>query len=287
MDVVLDIGISGVLMGLVYALLALGLTVIFGIMDTVNFAHGEFLMLGMYAGYLTYAYLYPEPLAGVPVAGLVGMLLGVLAYTLLVKRLLSGPPIAQIFGTFGLMLFLRYGALAVFGPNLRSATQGLVVAKRLVVGGLTLDAAKVVAAAGSAFLFGLVYLMLRRTKLGLALQATAANREAARYMGIDTDRMNLIGWALGGATAGMAGALLVNFYYVSPTVGMVFSMITFTTVALGGFGSVPGALIAGLLVGLIEVFTAQVISPQLKLAVIYTVFFLVVLFRPRGLLGAR
>lgn len=287
MQIVLDIGISGVLMGLIYALLALGLTVIFGIMDTVNFAHGEFLMLGMYAGYLTYAHAVPDPLMGVPVAGVVGMLLGMLSYKLLVNRLLTGPPIAQIFGTFGLMLFLRYGALAVFGPNLRSATTGLVVGKRLLLGGLTLDAAKVVAAVGSALLFGLVYYMLRKSRLGLALQATSTNREAARYMGINTEAMNLVGWALGGATAGMAGALLVNFYYVSPTVGMVFAMITFTTVALGGFGSVPGALVAGILVGLVEVFTAQVISPQLKLAVIYVVFFLVVSLRPYGLLGAR
>lgn len=274
-------------MGLTYALLALGLTVIFGVMDMVNFAHGEFLMIGMYAAYLTAAHVFPDPLVGVPVAGLIGLVLGALSYRLLVRRLLQGPTIAQIFGTFGLMLFLRYGALAVFGPNLRSAPGGLVVGQRLVLGGLVLDGAKVTAAAGSALLFALIYWFLQRTRVGLGLRATAAHREAARYMGVDTDAMNSIGWAIGGATAGMAGALLVNFYYVSPTVGMVFAMITFTTVALGGFGSVPGAFVAGIIVGVVEAVTAQYFSPQLKLAVIYLVFFLVVLLRPHGLLGAR
>lgn len=285
--VVADVVLSGVLMGFVYSLLALGLTVIFGVMDTVNFAHGEFLMIGMYTAYLTATHLFPDPLAGVPLAAAVGLLLGVLAYVVLVRRLLRGPMIAQLFGTFGLMLFLRYGALAVFGPDLRSVTRGLLIGKRLEAGGLVLDATKLAAALGSALLFGLIYLLLQKTRVGTALRATSVNREAAGYMGIDTDRMNTLGWAIGGATAGVAGALLTNFYYVSPTIGMVFVMITFATVALGGFGSVQGAFVAGVAVGLVQMLAAHFITPELKLAFVYLVYFLVVLLRPHGLLGGR
>ncbi|MBE3598794.1 MAG: branched-chain amino acid ABC transporter permease [Limnochordaceae bacterium] len=285
--VLADVLVSGVLMGLVYALLALGLTIIFGVMDTVNFAHGEFLMIGMYAAWLTATYVFPDPLAGLPVAAAVGALLGVAAYALLVRRLLRGPMVAQLFGTFGLMLFLRYGALAVFGPNVRSVTHGVLLGKRVLLGGIVLDATRLAAAAGSAVLFGLVYVLLQRTRVGVALRATAVNREAAQYMGIDTERMNALGWAIGGATAGMAGALLTNFYYVSPTVGTLFAMITFTAVALGGFGSVPGAFVAGILVGVVQMLAAQYVAAELKLAFVYLVYFLAVMIRPQGLLGVR
>ncbi|MEW6048946.1 MAG: branched-chain amino acid ABC transporter permease, partial [Bacillota bacterium] len=114
--VLTDVVLSGILMGFVYSLLAVGLTVIFGIMDMVNFAHGEFLMVGMYTGWLTATYVFPDPLVGLPISALIGLALGVVSYVALVRRLLRGPMIAQLFGTFGLMLFLRYGALALFGP---------------------------------------------------------------------------------------------------------------------------------------------------------------------------
>ena len=285
--VLADVLVSGMLMGLVYALLALGLTVVFGVMDMVNFAHGEFLMLGMYTAWLAATHLFPDPLVGLPLAAAVGALLGVAAYYGLVRHLLRGPMVAQLFGTFGLMLFLRYGALAVFGPDLRAVTQGALIGQRLVLGGIAVDATRVVAAVGSALLFGFVYLLLHRTRVGAALRATAVNQEAARFMGIHTERTHALAWAIGGSTAGMAGALLTNFYYVSPTVGTVFAMITFATVALGGFGSVPGALVAGVLVGIVQMVTAQYVTSELKLAFIYLVYLAVVILRPQGLLGGR
>jgi branched-chain amino acid transport system permease protein len=284
--IIANVLVSGLLMGFVYSLLALGLTVIFGVMDIVNFAHGEFLMIGMYVGYLA-TYIYPDPLVGLPFAAVAGFLLGGIVYVLLVRRLLRGPMIAQLFGTFGLMLFLRYGALFLFGPSLRAVTEGVLIGRRFLVGGVVLDATKLAAAGGSILLFGIVYFILQKTKLGTALRATAVNREAARYMGIDTDHMNALAWGIGGATAGVAGALLANFYYLSPTIGMVFVMITFATVALGGFGSIPGAFIAGIIVGLVQMLAAQYVTPELKLAFIYLLYFLVVIVRPQGLLGRK
>lgn len=279
--------ISGVLMGLIFGLVALGLTIIFGVMDIVNFAHGEFLMVGMYAGHLTATGLGVDPLVSIPVAGLVGFLLGIVSYYTLVRRLLEGPMIAQLFGTFGLMLFLRYLAMFMFGPDYKTLFTGVLVGKSINLSGIIVNVPKLAAGLLSIIFFLAIYWMLHRTKLGMSLRATSIHTEAAQYMGVNTGNMNALAWGIGGATVGMAGALLVNFYYVYPTIGLLFTMIAFATVALGGFGSIMGAFVAGILIGLIMVLSGQFISSELKLSFIYATYFLVVLFRPQGLFGAK
>src|SRR3972149_1937281 len=250
--IIIDAILQGILMGLLFALVALGLTIIFGVMDIVNFAHGEFLMIGMYPAYGTSLLLHIDPLITLPASAVVGMLLGLASYYWLVKYLLRGPMIAQLFGTFGLMLFLRYLAQFLFGTDYRIVQKGLLVGKSLSLGSFILDWTKLSAAILSLLAFFFVYNLLHRTKLGKALRATALNKEAAAYMGIKTDRMNALAWAIGGGTVGIAGGLLVNFWYVYPTVGILFVMIAFASVALGGFGSIKGAFFAGILVGMIE-----------------------------------
>jgi len=133
--------------------------------------------------------------------------------------------------------------------------------------------------------FLLVYWIINYTKTGKALLATSIDAEAASYMGIKTEWMNGLAWGLGGATVGIAGALLINFYYVYPTVGILFCMLAFATVALGGFGSIKGAFLAGLIIGLIETFFGQFVSSELKFAVIYALYFIVVALRPEGMFG--
>ncbi len=271
-------------MGLVFAFISLGLSLIFGVMNIVNFAHGEFLMVGMYVAFLTSSYLPLDPLASLPFAAAMGFLLGILSYHLLIQRILRGPIVAQLFGTFGLMLFLRYLAMFVFGPDVRSITHGILVGKTLSLGWVMIDASKVVPAGLCLVLFALVYWMINRTKLGRALRATSLDAEAARYMGIDTEKMSALAWGIGGATVGIAGALIAHFYYVTPTVGMLFVLIAFATVALGGFGSISGAFLAGLIIGLIQVLGGHYLS-ELKFTFIYITYFLTVVFRPRGLFG--
>jgi branched-chain amino acid transport system permease protein len=180
------------------------------------------------------------------------MLLGWVSYYGLVRYLLRGPMISQLFGTFGLMLFLRYLAQFLFGTDYRIIQKGWLVGSSLSVGPFRLDGTKLSAAVLSLLAFLFVYLLLHRTKLGKALRATALNKEAAAYMGIRTDRMNALAWVIGGGTVGIAGGLLVNFWYVYPTVGLLFVMIAFASVALGGFGSIQGAFFAGILIGMIE-----------------------------------
>jgi branched-chain amino acid transport system permease protein len=284
MELTVQLLIYGILMGLVFALIALGLSLIFGVMNIVNFAHGEFLMVGMYIAYLLSTFLHLDPLLSLPLAAAVGYVLGIMSYHFLIHHILRGPMVAQLFGTFGLMLFLRYLAMYLFTPDVRSIKEGLLVGKTLSLGWVTLDLSKSVSAALCMLCFGIVYWMIYRTKLGRALRATSIDSEAARYMGIDTKKMNALAWGIGGATVALAGSLLAHFYYVTPTVGMLFTLIAFAIVALGGFGSITGAFIAGIIIGLIMVVSGHFLS-ELKFTFVYIVYFLVVVLRPRGLFG--
>ena len=301
MEILLSALVSGLLLGMVLAIVALGLTIIFGVMDMVNFAHGEYLMVGMYTGLLIAQATGLDPLFTLPAAALVGFLLGLLCYYGLAKYLLRGPMVAQLLGTFGLMLFLRNLALLLMGSEDRAVNKGILVGKSFEVGmGVVLPATKLAAAFLSVAAFLAIWLLINRTKIGRALTATSLNAEGARYMGIRTERMNALAWGLGGATATMAGALLVNFWSVNPFVGLLFTMIAFAIVAFGGFGSVPGAFLAGLVVGIITEFPGiwdfftytfhvkwmeQVPMTSFKYTLVYLAYFLIMVFRPRGLFG--
>ena len=301
MDILAGSLVAGLQIGMVLALVALGLTIIFGVMDIVNFSHGEFLMIGMYTGLLTAHVTGMDPLLTLPCAAIVGFLLGVLCYFGFIRYLLRGPMVAQLLGTFGLMLFLRNLALLIFGSEDRAIHQGILVGKSFEVGmGVILPATKLAGAFLSVVSFLIVWLFINRTKLGKALRATALNDQAARYMGIRTEKMNAIAWGIGGGTVTVAGALLVNFWSVNPYVGLLFTMIAFAIVALGGFGSVTGAFFAGLVVGIIteipgiwDFFTytfnldwmANVPMTSFKYTGVYLAYFIIMVVRPRGLFG--
>ena len=290
--------VSGLLMGLVFALVALGLTVIFGVMDVVNFAHGEFLMIGMYTTLVTAPLIGVDPLLTLPLAGLVGAGLGLACYFGLVRFLLRGPMVAQLLGTFGLMLVLRNLALMFMGSEPRSVQKGWLVGQSWLVGpAVVVEATKLAAAVLSIVSFVAVWWLIRRTKTGLALTATSLDKEGVRYVGISTERMNGLAWAIGGASVAIAGGLLVNFWPVDPNVGLLFTMIAFATVALGGFGSIRGAFLAGLLIGLI-VYIPPVWDALMafggwggvglhsfKYTFVYIIYFLIMVFRPQGLFG--
>lgn len=301
MDILLSSLAAGLLIGMVLAIVALGLTIIFGVMDIVNFAHGEFLMIGMYTGLLTAQSTGMDPLFTLPVAAIVGFLLGVLCYFGFIKFLLRGPMIAQLLGSFALMLFLRNLALLIFGSEDRALHHGILVGKSFDIGmGIIIPATKLAAAGLSVVAFWGIWLLMNRTKIGKALTATALNAQGARYMGIPTERMNALAWGIGVGTVTVAGALIVNFWSVNPFIGLLFTMIAFAIVALGGFGSVPGAFFAGIIVGMImeipgfwDFFTytfnlewmANVPMTSFKYMWVYLAYFLIMVFRPRGLFG--
>ncbi|MDR3561161.1 MAG: branched-chain amino acid ABC transporter permease [Negativicutes bacterium] len=276
---------SGLLWGFVYALIALGLTVIFGVMDIVNFAHGDFLMISMFVAYIFNTSLFGlSALASLPLNALVLFVFGVIIYKILIKPVLTAPPLAQIFSTFGLLVFLRGAAQFIFSADYKTL-EHLNFQGRVDLFGIFLSKPQMVAAVGAIVMFVAFYLFITKTKTGWALLAVAENKQAAALMGIDSDRMYALAWGLGAACVGVAGALLANFYYVFPEVGAVFGFLAFVTVALGGFGSIQGAFWAGLIIGITEALAGTFIAPSLKYLVVFSIYLLVVLIRPRGLMG--
>jgi len=275
---------SGVLIGLIYALVAIGLTMIFGVMEIVNFAHGEFLMLGMYGSFWLFALLALDPMFTLPLTVLMLFAFGVLLYRLVIKRIIDAPPLSQIFTTFGLMLLLRGLAQFLWKPDYRTIENSLVSGS-VKLAGTQVGKPQLVAGIGAVIVTSVVYLFLNRTRLGAALEATASDKDAARLMGIDSHKMFALAWGIGAACAGAAGALLSTFFPIFPEVGANFILIAFVVVNLGGFGSVSGAFWAGMLVGVIEVMGGLLLGPQYKMAVVLTLFLVVLMFRPQGLLG--
>jgi len=275
---------SGILIGLIYALVAVGLTLIFGVMDIVNFSHGEFVMLGMYAAFWMYALLALDPVWSLPISAIGLFIVGAAVYRLVIKRIIGAPPLAQVFTTFGLMILLRGIAQFLWKPDFRMIDKSSVSGHVSWLG-VQLGLPQVVAGVGAVLTTLAVYLFLHRTRAGAALEATAADREAAQLMGIDSQRMFTLAWGIGAACAGVAGALLATFFPIFPEVGANFVLIAFVVVNLGGFGSVAGAFWAGILVGVIEVMGGLLLGPQFKLAVVLVLFLAVLMFRPQGLMG--
>ena len=271
-------------MGFVYALIAAGLSLIFGLMEIVNFAHGEFLMLAMFATFWAWALAKLDPLTSLPITVGLLFLLGFAVYHGLIRWILGAPMLAQIFATFGLAIFLRAAAQALWGVDFKLVKNPLVDG-RLAVGGLFIGLPQLAASAGALAAFGFLYWFITRTETGLALQATAQDRQAASLMGIDTQRMFALGWGIGAACVGAAGALLAMFFYIFPDVGATFALLAYVTVALGGFGNVPATLAAGVIVGIVEVLAGLLIAPAFKYAVVFALYLVVVLWRPQGLFG--
>jgi branched-chain amino acid transport system permease protein len=276
---------GGLLAGLVFALVAVGLTLVYGVMDVVNFAHGEFLMLAMYTA-LGLALIGIGPLVGLPLVAIALFLFGIVVYRLFVRRLLAGPPEATVFGTFGLLVLLQGSAQAAFSSDFFS-TPHPPLQGTIRFAGLAVSQATLVEGIGALLLTALLYGFVEYTETGRAMRAVAEDRIAATLMGIDVQRINGLAFGIGAACVGAAGSLLMLSYPVYPTAGAPFALTAFVVVALGGFGSIQGALVGALLVGMLEVFGGYYLSPELKMVPVFLAYLVVVLLRPQGLLGRR
>jgi branched-chain amino acid transport system permease protein len=275
--------VSGLLLGAVYALFSSGLTLIWGMMNVVNFAHGDFVMLGMYAAVMVWTALGGGPFAAVPIAAMLIATLGVASYFLLVRHIMRGPMLAQILGTFGLALFLRYAAFWTFGADFKTLPDTLVGGSFVLLG-IRFEG-RVLAGLSGLLITLLLHLILTRTAVGSRMLAVSEDATAAQLMGIRPQRMQALAWAMAGAATGIAGALIANFFYTSPTVGETLAILAFVTVSFGGFGSVLGALVAGLIIGVVESLSAYLVGPVYKDVIVYVLFVLVLWFRPQGLMG--
>jgi branched-chain amino acid transport system permease protein len=282
--VLVQVIVGGLLLGAVYALFSSGLTLVWGMMNIVNFAHGDFVMLGMYVAYVVYTLMGGGPLLGAPMATLVLATVGVVVYFALIRDIMKGPMLAQILGTFGLALLLRYSVFSWFGANFLSMPQN-IVGGTYAFAGLRIEASRLLAGVVALLVTLGLHLLLTRTSLGSKMLAVAEDQTAAQLMGIRPDTMQAIAWGIAAGATGLAGALIANFFYIVPTVGETLSIVAFVTVSLGGFGSVPGALVAGLLIGVIESLSGYLIGAVYKDIVVYVLFLLFLWFRPQGLMG--
>jgi branched-chain amino acid transport system permease protein len=238
----------------------------------------------MYSSFWLFTLYALDPLLTLPLTALMLFALGVVVYRLVISKIINAPMLSQIFTTFGLMILFRGIAQFLWKPDFRTVENSMVSGNVSLLG-VQIGMPQLVAGIGAVLVSVGVYLFLTRTKVGIALEATAADKEAARLMGIDTRRMFALAWGVAAACTAVAGALLSTFFPIFPEVGATFVLIAFVVVNLGGFGSVIGALIAGLLVGLIEVLGGFFIGPQYKLAIVLSLFLGVLMFRPQGLMG--
>lgn len=279
---------SGLLMGLIYALIAVGLSLIFGLMDVVNFAHGEFLMLAMYATFGLVFATALDPILLTPLVIAIMFGLGVAVYAGIIRfamRAKANPGMVQIFATFGLALLIQGLAQYFFTPDYRTIGNSWLGGKTLNLGGIFLPWPQIYGGLVSLAAFGGLYLLISRTDFGKALEATREDQGAVALVGIDRNRVFALGWGLGAALVGLSGTVLAIFYYIYPQVGGPFALIAYVTVALGGFGSIFGALVAGIIVGVVEALTALILPPALKSVGIFALYLGVLFIRPSGLFG--
>jgi branched-chain amino acid transport system permease protein len=276
--------LSGLLMGCIYALVAIGLCVIWGLMEIVNFAHGEFLMLAMFTAFWGFALFHMDPLLSLPFCMILLFLIGVATYFIIIKKIIQAPFLAQILSTFGLGIFLRYLAQFMFSPDFRTI-KNPILSGNIYLGGISIGIPQLVASLVCIATFIFLYWFINRTEVGFALLATSEDREAASLMGINSDRMFALGWGIGSACLGVAGALMSNFYYIFPEVGFNFALIAYVAVALGGFGSIVGSFVAGIIIGQVEFVSGLLLAPSFKYAFVFLIYLLVVFIRPQGLWG--
>jgi branched-chain amino acid transport system permease protein len=276
--------LNGLLFGGVYSLMAVGLTLIFGVMRVVNFAHGDMMVWGMYLAFLLSVRLGLDPYLGFVFCAGVLFLFGLAIQRGLVNRIIDAPHEMQILLMLGVALVLENAALVTFGPDPRRVRSVLSLST-LWIGPFFLDVARLVTFALAVLLTGLLSLFLFKTDLGKTMRAAADNPYGAAIIGADVRRVYGVAFGIGAACVGAAGALLAPFYPFQPSVGLSASVTSFNIVIIGGMGSLPGAFLGGLLVAVAESLGAVFLSPSLKELVSFSLLVVILLFRPAGLFG--
>jgi branched-chain amino acid transport system permease protein len=286
MDAIAQLVVSTLLLAGVYALIAVGLTLIFGVMRVVNFAHGEFLMLGMYLAFGAFAWLRFDPYLTLVVSLPLCFAVGWASYRVVMGPIVHASHNVQVFTTVGLSIGLQNLALVLFTADARFLrTDYYAVVVR--IGGAAFNVAQIVAFAVAIGLTAGLFAFMRWSYTGKVMRATSQDRHASALMGIDTDQVYAITWAVGIACVGAAGVLLAPIYPVYPTAGLQFVLIAYVAVVLGGLGDMLGALIAALVVAAVEVFGSYVMGTAWKEVLYLLLFIAILIVRPAGLFGQR
>lgn len=278
--------VGGLLIGGTYGVIALGLTIIFGILKIINFAHGEFLMIGMYISYFSCIYLGIDPYLSLLIVIPIVFVFAVFCEIFLVKPVLKAPEFIQILLTFGLVLVFQNIALFLWTSDLRSLSIPLAF-KLVKLGGITVRLTTVIAFLGSIALTGVFYMLLKKTDFGKAIRACSEEREGALFCGLKLDRIYYLTFGLGITLSAIPGALILPTFPVSPFVGFSLTLPCFVIVVLGGLGSIPGALIGGIIVGVAESLSGLLLPGSLQKIVTYFIFIFVICLKPSGIFGVK
>jgi branched-chain amino acid transport system permease protein len=280
-----QIVVQGLLVGGIYALAAAGLTLIAGVMKIINIAHGELIMLAMYITYFLYTLFGLDPLLSVVVTLPLFFALGCFLQRFCIERLITGPPMSIIIFASGLIFFAQNLAATLWTQDFRVLRGYTAITFELF--GLRLTSIRLTILVSAVVVNVLLYLLLSKTKVGRAIRATSQNVEAAQLMGVNVKFIRVISFGLGVALAGLAGSLLMTIYYLYPAVGTPFGVIALIVVFLGGAGSIFGALIGGLTIGIVEALTGFYLALELKDIAAYIAFIIILLVRPWGLFGVK
>jgi branched-chain amino acid transport system permease protein len=277
---------NGILIGGVYAVVAIGLTLIFGVMNVVNFAQGEFMMLGMFMTLLLCNGTGYDPYVFIVMVALVFFGIGYLLEKYLLHQTIGKGHEIQIMLTLGISVLLRSLALVIWGPNYHSVKVPYRL-NSIYIGGILISYPRLLSFLVAVVVMILLWYFLNRTEMGRAMRASAENRKAAALMGINTAWMYGLAFSTGIMLAAISGVTLVPFYYVFPDVGVFFGLIAFVVVVLGGLGDIYGAVVSALIIGVVESLTAQYVALDLAQLGVFIVFILVLLFRPQGLIRGK
>jgi branched-chain amino acid transport system permease protein len=276
--------VSGILAGALYAMVALGLALIFGVMRVINIAHGPLLMLGAYATYFVYSVTGLNPYLTLPISMGALFLVGMLLQRTLVFRVVDAPELSSLLLTFGISIALVNLAQLGFTSDLRAVE---FLTGSILVGPIAFSKSRLVAFLVAAAITTGAFLFLQRTRLGKAIRATSQSREVAMVCGVNVQRIHLITFGLAAALAAAGGTLIAVIVAIQPEMGQIWTFKSFLVIVLGGAGNYPGALLGGMLLGLVEQLASLFLTTQLSEAVAYVLLVVVLLVRPTGLLGGR
>ncbi|MDR3588814.1 MAG: branched-chain amino acid ABC transporter permease [Negativicutes bacterium] len=285
--VFIQVVINGILVGGFYALMGMGLNVIFGVMKIVNFCQGELLMIGMYITYILNVTFGLDPYVAIPIVAVVLFVIGGLIQRGLITPLLGGASDSNlIFMTVGLMMLMQNGALVAFKSDYRTI-QTAYSLQNLNILGQVVSLPKLISFVVLLAVTYALFILLMKTDIGRKIRATSQNPLGARLVGINIKRIYIVTYGLSAALAGVAGALLLPFYFVYPMVGATFTLRAFVVVVLGGLGSIKGAFVGGIVLGLLETLGAFFVGPQFKDSVVFVTFILILIIRQKIVLSRR
>lgn len=285
-EIYLNVAVGGLLTGLVYGLMALGLSVIFGVIRVVNFAHGEMMTIAMYIAIMLFSAFHLDPLVMlVPIAAVL-FALGYVMQAWLINPFINRPEHSQFILLVAVAIIMVNGLLIIFGPDARSV-QTSYSYDSFAVGPLIVDATKVYAGLAAVTVAAALFAFFKFSYLGQAIRACADNYVGALVVGLDVKRLYALTFGLGAACVGAAGAILVLIIDVTPPLGPAYTLLAFVIVITGGLGSMPGALLGGILIGMTEALAGLFFTPSAKSMFAFGILVLVLLFRPQGIMGRK